>query len=72
MSGLSLMVGDWPCDSGGKWAGSENGLAIIASRSNGGGVMIGSETRVLARDAEGSAGAHSECLSERRPNERAN
>ena len=49
MAGLSLIGEDGPWDFGGSWAGSESGLATIASPSNRGGVMIGRERGVLVR-----------------------
>ena len=49
MAGLRLIGEDGPWGFGGSWSGSESGLATIASPSNGGGVMIGRETRVLLR-----------------------
>ena len=65
MSRLSLMAGDWPWGSGGKRAGSENGLAIIASRSNGGGVMIGSEAAGAGAGSWGFKGGAASPLSVR-------
>ena len=49
MSGLSRKAGGWLRGSVGSWAGNGQGLATIASASNGGSAMIGSETRVRLR-----------------------